>query len=110
MRVPLLRAHLAHEHHLARLAPRAPFIQEVRAGDDEIQSFGMAMDAADAQGGTIGEFLIELARTGLPAALAGAIGAWLRLWPQGKGKIVLTFEVVTLPCKEGRCSGCGERL
>jgi hypothetical protein len=53
------------------------FIDQVRAGDGKIESFGMALDAVDAQGGTIGEFLIELARTGVPAALAAAIGAWL---------------------------------
>jgi hypothetical protein len=53
------------------------FIEQVRAGGGEIQSFGMAMDAVDAQGGTIGEFLIEIARSGVPAALAAAIGAWL---------------------------------
>jgi Effector Associated Constant Component 1 len=53
------------------------FIEEVRTGG-EIQSFGMALDAVDAQGGTIGEFLIELAQTGVPAALAVAIAAWLR--------------------------------
>lgn len=53
------------------------FIEQVCAGGGEIQSFGMAMDAVDAQGGTIGEFLIEVARSGVPAALAAAIGAWL---------------------------------
>jgi len=53
------------------------FIEQVRAGGSEIQSFGMAMDAVDGQGGTIGEFLIEIARSGVPAAMAAAIGAWL---------------------------------
>jgi hypothetical protein len=53
------------------------FIERVRATDIEIQTFSMAMDAVDAQGGIIGEFLIPLAQAIGGLGIGGVIGAWL---------------------------------
>ena len=54
------------------------FSEQVRDDGIKVQSFGMALDAVDAQGGAIGEYLIEFVQAGGLAVLATAIVSWLR--------------------------------
>jgi hypothetical protein len=64
---------------------RDPKIQEeFRAFSSSLHDAGItfsqraiAFDSADALGYPIGQFAIQLAQTGVPAALAAGVGAWL---------------------------------
>ena len=53
------------------------FVEQGRADGLEIQTFGMAMDAVDAVGGIIGEFLVPLAQAVGTVGVGGVIVAWL---------------------------------
>jgi hypothetical protein len=77
---------------------RDPRIQEeLRAFSKSLRSAGLtvsqraiAFDSADAVGYPIGQFVIQLAQTGVPAALAAGLGAWLHARYGRKAQVKFT--------------------